>query len=286
MSAQRRLHKLTIGAYDRVMRSRYYRRFYEDSGYCNFGYWDTPDLTQRQACAALVDRLLARIPDHSGRILDVACGVGATTRRLLERYPAEMVTGINISEKQLALARERAPECTFLLMDATKLAFPDAHFNSVICIEGAHHFNTREAFLREAHRVLQPGGTLVTADMLMRGGIAAPLNELVGVPSANYVPDAGGYRRRLIDAGFEAIEVQTETERCLGGYRRALARWPAAQHRSGRMSFRDQSRLRHGISHAGRRSRPALQALRDRVGPQARSVLIKAPQPAPFRSRA
>jgi ubiquinone/menaquinone biosynthesis C-methylase UbiE len=47
-------------------------------------------------------------------------------------------------------------------MDAARLAFADAQFDAVICVEAAFHFDTRAAFLREALRVLKPAGALTS----------------------------------------------------------------------------------------------------------------------------
>ena len=55
----------------------------------------------------------------------------------MQTYPPEMITGINISDAQIADARALAPSCTFQVMNATKLDFPHNHFDAVICIEGA-----------------------------------------------------------------------------------------------------------------------------------------------------
>jgi len=91
-----------IRMYDRALISANYRRYFEDSGFYNFGYWEGGARSQREASEALVDELVGRISNRAGRILDVACGPGASTRRLLRYYAADKVTGINISEGQLA----------------------------------------------------------------------------------------------------------------------------------------------------------------------------------------
>jgi 16S rRNA G1207 methylase RsmC len=46
---------------------------------------------QRQASENLVDVLLSFMPDSTGKILDVACGTGASTQRLLRHYKASDV---------------------------------------------------------------------------------------------------------------------------------------------------------------------------------------------------
>jgi ubiquinone/menaquinone biosynthesis C-methylase UbiE len=232
MTAQERM----IRMYDRAMVSGDYRQFYEDSGFYNFGYWDAHATSQREASEALVDQLVERIATKGGRILDVACGPGATTKRLMRSYAPDMITGINISEAQIAEARKRAPGCTFHRMDATRLEFPAGQFDAVICVEAAFHFNTRDTFLRETLRVLRPGGSLVMSDMLFRG-FMRPIAEYGQVPRANLVANVAGFRARLDAAGYEAIDVRDATQACLGGFRRHLARWPASERRGGRMKL-------------------------------------------------
>ena len=137
--------------------------YYGHSDYMNYGYWTADTRNQAEASDNLIGRLLAMIPEKKGRILDVACGRGASTRHLLRHYQPSDIVAINISEKQLKRASELAPGCTFLLRDATRLEFPDCSFDNVMCVEAAFHFDTRDSFYREALRVLKPGGTIAFA---------------------------------------------------------------------------------------------------------------------------
>lgn len=213
---------------------RHPTKYYANSGFYNFGYWGAPAESQTEASQALVDLLTEKITLKGGRILDVACGVGASTRRLMDSYPPDMITAINISELQLAEARKNVAECTFVQMDAAHLGFPDHFFNAVICVEAAFHFDTREAFLREAFRVLKPGGSLVLSDILFRT-LAAPLANLFHVPRANLLTDIESYRRQLEAIGYDTVDITDATSACIRRFCQYLSAWPASQYHAGRM---------------------------------------------------
>lgn len=227
--------RMPANFYDRIMLSPRWTSRYEQSDFFNYGYWTPQTTTLREACENLLDKLLAFIPEKRGTILDVACGLGATTRHLLRYYRPADVVAINLSRVQLARARLNAPGATFLLMDATRLAFPDASFDNVLCVEAAFHFDTRDQFFHEAYRVLKPGGRLVHCDILFTRGTLA--RRVMRVPTANYLDNPEAFRERLAAAGFRDIQVLDATEECWGGWRDYLSRFPRQERRAGRLDL-------------------------------------------------
>jgi len=204
--------------------------YYGHSDYMNYGYWTAETKNQAEACENLIGKLLSMIPDKTGRILDVACGRGASTRHLLRHYQPSDIVAINISEKQLKRASELAPGCTFLLRDATQLEFPSSSFDNIICVEAAFHFDTRDSFYREAFRVLKPGGYLVTADIL------GPRSWQRKVP-ANALQSPGEIADHLAGAGFEKVRVIDATEECWKRFIRHARAWPHQERQAGRMDL-------------------------------------------------
>jgi MPBQ/MSBQ methyltransferase len=205
-----KLEKSPGSHYDSVMFEPAGERFYENSGFWNFGYWDNAN-SPREASWRLMEKLIEFLPGTQGRLLDVACGQGATTLFFAEHFSPENITGINISQKQLDSAIERVPEATFLLMDAVELDFPDSSFDVVSCVEAAFHFDTRERFLREAHRVLKPGGWIVLSDLLMTRTAERDREFRV---EANYLSGRDDYARLMERCGFPDATVQDATHSC------------------------------------------------------------------------
>jgi MPBQ/MSBQ methyltransferase len=199
--------------YDSGMYAPLVQEYFGYSGFHNYGYWYPWTSCQREASENLVDVLVESMPNKSGIILDVACGMGASTRRLLRSYAPSNITGINISEKQLTSCRMTAPGCRFLNMDATELRFPDDSVGNILCVEAVFHFNTREKFLREAYRVLKPGGCLALSDVLLASKRAAALMARK-MPVENFVPDVNQYKELFQRCGFEGIRIATAQAQC------------------------------------------------------------------------
>jgi ubiquinone/menaquinone biosynthesis C-methylase UbiE len=159
--------------------------------------------------------LLGFIPRKSGTILDVACGLGGTTRFLLRDYPAENVTGIDVSMRQVEGCRRSVAGPRFLQMNATDLRFPEQSFDAVLCVESAFRFVTRQMFVHEAARVLRPNGRLVLSDVVRHGRRASDRST----PDQNTL-EPREYRQLFFDAGFGRIEIVDATDKCSTSNRR------------------------------------------------------------------
>lgn len=103
-------------------------------------------------------RVLTRLlGDGTGPLLDVGCGTGGYTAALAER--GWNVTGVDISEDMLRLARERGVRAVHA--DASSLPFEDASFAAAVSILTNTDFDDLAAVVREVVRVLRPGAPLV-----------------------------------------------------------------------------------------------------------------------------
>ena len=98
-----------------------------------------------------------------GHVLDVACGTGDMVVELLKREAD--VTGADLSQEMLAIAKQKAPSATYMVADAEHLPFEDASFDAVTCAFGVRNFVHLEQGLKEMLRVLKPGGRMVILEL-------------------------------------------------------------------------------------------------------------------------
>jgi len=147
------------------------------------------------AAVALMGRRTAQ--SHAGfflphlergmKLLDCGCGPGTITLGFAELVAPGSAVGTDIEASQMALATENAiadnvTNARFEVADIYALPFPDASFDAVFMSAVLGNLREPARGLREAHRVLKPGGVIGVKEFDHGGDIVYPLEPAM----ANY----------------------------------------------------------------------------------------------------
>jgi len=114
------------------------------------------------------DDMATRLGVQPGmRVLETACGTGIVTERLMARLAGQgSLVATDLNEPMLAYAAAKlhgAAGVEWQPADATKLPFDDRSFDVVVCQFGLMFFPDKAAGMREALRVLKPGGRFLVS---------------------------------------------------------------------------------------------------------------------------
>jgi len=123
------------------------------------------------AMRRLILPVLKKDADLAGRWLEIGCGSGSATRPVLATFPKVRLTALDLSRSYLKVAQDHLREfdnVDFAQGDGTALEFKDQTFDAVYSVYQLHEMprEQREKLVREAFRVLKPGGLLLFADSL------------------------------------------------------------------------------------------------------------------------
>lgn len=131
----------------------------------HYGFHTRPNISHDDAIIEMI-RQLANFASITGDdlVLDAGCGMGGSTNWLSENIGCGVI-GVDISPTQIEVAKANAIVGTrFYNMDFCETSFPSEWFTVVWALESVCHAPDKQKFVREAYRLLRPGGRLVVAD--------------------------------------------------------------------------------------------------------------------------
>ena len=176
--------------YDRIIED--YQAHYDDE-------WS------RKYRSEFIDRPLFEGLDLRGkRVLEAMCGVGQSTKFLLEG--GAEVTGLDISPEAVTKFRARWPRANAVCGSILSSPFPDEYFDAVVVMGGLHHVHPHvNQAIAELIRVLKPGGAFCFID-----------------PHSGSIVDGMRSIWYKLDGLFEKNEASIDVDRLLQTHRSSL----------------------------------------------------------------
>ena len=149
---------------------------------------------------------------ETSRVLDVGCGTGNYVAAL-EQATGCQCWGCEPSEQMLAQAKAKNPTARLVLGQAERLGYAAESFDMVFSVDVIHHVSDRAEYLRQAHRVLKPGGrvcTVTDSDDIIRHRqpLSVYFPETVEIEMQRY-PRIADLRDMMARAGFSQIQDNT-----------------------------------------------------------------------------
>ena len=194
--------------------------------------------------------LLAAFEEHRRpgagypRWLDFGCGSGRLARFLAEAGAVQQISGVDVDRAAIRWARRHLGEGFVAIRPQPPLPFPEAAFDVAYAISVFTHFDeaTQLAWLAELHRVLRPGGLLITsthhADLQWtRPDLTEPEKESLATGGFLFAPGGGLFNE---NSTFHTLPYLERTWGCFfdlrsyakhgfGGYQ-DLSVWEARPH--------------------------------------------------------
>lgn len=164
--------------------------------------------------------LREQLPSAPANAVDLGCSVGMSTFALQETFPDARITGVDLSPYFLAIAHYRSQQrqlpITWHHAAAEATDLPDASQDLVSAHLLFHELpqSAAQAILREAHRILRPGGYFALMDMNPHSEVYAAMPPYILTLLKSTEPYLDQYFGLDINQAFEAAGFHTPTITC------------------------------------------------------------------------
>lgn len=160
--------------YDNLWANEIYKKNI-DVGY-HYGFYDKGFITFYDAVQNMnnyIGTLLGLSLEESLKILDVGCGVAATSRYLAKKYPNCHFTGISLGAEEIKLAQKRQKEqqienVNFFSRNYTNTRFQNNSFDNAFAIESIVYAVNKKDVVTEISRILKHDGKFLIIDAFLK----------------------------------------------------------------------------------------------------------------------
>lgn len=197
----------------------------------HYGYKDATTKNFSDTLLRMNEQLaIAANIKSSDIVLDAGCGIGGSSIYLAKTRQCQC-TGITLSENQvkkannLATQLNLADKVSFQVMSYMNLAFPDNSFDVVWGLESICYAPNKEDFIKEAYRVLKPGGRLVIADGMVtkfENNQHPTIRKWLDGWLVMHLESPDRFQQYFQAIGFTQVQYTNITKNTLGSSRRLL----------------------------------------------------------------
>ncbi|TVP92689.1 MAG: class I SAM-dependent methyltransferase [Thioalkalivibrio sp.] len=195
-------------------------------------------------------------PQPEWRVLDLGAGYGGSARYLADNHGCR-VTALNLSEveneRNRSINKARGLDSLIEVVDGSfeSVSAPDAEFDVVWSQDAFLHSGAREQVMREALRVLKPGGVLIFTDPMADDacpeGVLDPILERIHLDSLG---SPGFYQQTAADLGFKPIGFEDHTPQLPRHYGRVREELESREtDLAGQISPEYIERMKKGLGH-------------------------------------
>jgi len=132
-------------------------------------------------CIQLYDHVVRDVDLENKRVVEVGSGRGGGADYITRYYKPVKYTGVDISSGVIDFCNKfyKVPGLSFKVGRAEKIPVESESHDAVVNVESARCYSDIDVFFSEVHRILQPGGHFLFADMMEKGDVSNIKDKLV-----------------------------------------------------------------------------------------------------------